>query len=744
MNENLIKFKSLVQQLEQEFKYKYNYLFCDLETIPFDYFGLMDIETQQISNETNWNLMKVQSIQTLETFKDSSWSSSIIFNNAYLKKTNSYFDYYDSSTNPIKNWIQKYLIESTKRKQVCFFHNGSNFDFSYFAAQFNKKKMFHFLVANNIEINWTKSNLYDTFTLTQTKLEQNKDGLVEVKKWIKFVDTTFFIQGSIASHAKKYGITKQATLETLHEWNLKNIVNDDALFYCFVDVVVLAMMVRDNQQIWFDKHTPTTTSSQARKFMLDSTKVKSWIGLFNGDKELLKDSQEAVEIQKILDEINEDFLNDDLENESTSFSKGFRGGLCTHNLAYNYHLNQEHLKNQLIFILDVKSQYPHKMTWDMPKIGWIKKTFDEDDLKEIPKSQQFVFYKLENVRIKKEYENRIPPYLNKYLTDLKNNQEFKNGYTHFAKVLYFKGLNYELDYIKKFYQYEQIHFVCAYYWTRTTTILKDYILEIYKLKAEQDYWKNIIEEYEEDIEKMRDIKRHTKDEYELAKLNYDPNKRSLAKLLLNAGYGSFCMRLTAKKWVWKTDLSDCNDNNLSKLGFHFNEEEDFVESESRNMLWAAIITSNSRAYLMEEALRCINNSFVVLYHDTDSVFFTRFTMEELSKEDEKLLAMGHELGDWEIDKIIDEFYIFGNKKYYGLKNGEACKFGSAGISSKNFKNINNFKLILENGEFKEIQSKWTRGGVVLYEQPKTLQTKEIINFYQNIEKIEEQENEQRK
>ena len=574
------------------------------------------------------------------------------------KTLEDYFNFFLNHHNILKNKLGHH--------QIHYFHNGRSFDF-YFLLQYLKKldiiwlrkpfkkvKDYHsnFIYAC---MNWSQA--YKSFTLFK---KVNQKTLIR----IEFRDTLYLFSGAIASFGEKLGYEKgdyfNDTLEAEHSFT----VSQHAIEYCLRDSEILAKwFLRFVPYLPLGTLIPSTTSSWARQIYLNTLKTDD--NKFNYFRELVGITKK----QQFL--INKAF---------TTFNI-YKGGLSTFNGAYRFKTFNN------IYVEDVVSQYPHKMTYDMPYGPPL--FFDELP----PNSDDYViFMNVVYTNIKKRYDT--PNYLS-YSDSFTNYKADASTYSHFE--------SFEFCEI-----FEKLH-----------TFDKKEIKEIVAFKKTPSYFTDYVNEF-------INLKNHS-----------EGAQRDWSKLMLNGLYGKLGENSTRTTQIFKELIND-DDVVLGEYGGNNLDMVNVMEEYNTPFTFkhiASYITSLARAYLLERAYEIIKKGGSVLYHDTDSNFFI---IDDPSK-----LTHGKNLGDWDMN-IKKDFYLHGNilgsKKYIlyddvdtSLNGDGHFKIGSAGISQKVLKK-QSIQHFINNEPYTVLNNEYTNSGLFLVETTKYLVNPNIFNFMEVIYK----------
>jgi G:T-mismatch repair DNA endonuclease (very short patch repair protein) len=207
---------------------------------------------------------------------------------------------------------------------------------------------------------------------------------------------------------------------------------------------------------------------------------------------------------------------------------------------------------------------------------------------------------------------------------------------------------------------------------QTTTLFWDFIKALYKAKLEASGFPSGVDSIEQKRAYVDEIYAHERFAVEINKIDFNPGRRQMAKILLNSFWGKFAQRenLTQVEFL-NADLERFNElvfsDNLYSVTFVSPISDDSVyvvyknlfnkPNPKGNIFIAAFTTAHARLHLYEAMQRLGQR---VLYLDTDSVVFQH-------KKGLWSPKLSNYLGDW-TDEIatgsrITDFTTCGPKNY---------------------------------------------------------------------------------
>jgi hypothetical protein len=205
-------------------------------------------------------------------------------------------------------------------------------------------------------------------------------------------------------------------------------------------------------------------------------------------------------------------------------------------------------------------------------------------------------------------------------------------------------------------------------------VFAEYVNTFLKLKQEASGWPKWCSTEEEKLRYIQNYKEKEGIDLEYDKIEHNPGKRALAKLMLNSFWGKFGQRdnmtqvsyvkepsaLFAKLTSNSSKVTGLNFVNDKMMAMHWKHNEDFQEiSGKTNVIIAAYTTAQARLKLYD-IIEPLNRR--VLYVDTDSVIFS-------SKEGEMKPPLGDFLGDLTDETPNNSIlsFVSGGPKNYAYK-----------------------------------------------------------------------------
>ena len=583
-----------------------------------------------------------------------------IFLRKHFYTLDDYFNFYMSKKN----------IDSKKLgyHQIHYFHNGARFDFN-FLIKWCKNQDSFYLVDNVkrvkfkefepgssfFSLNWNQS--YRTFSIV--KKLNNKNLLT-----LEFRDSLYLFRNSVKELGQDLGeeFLKGNYQESTNLVEKTGYVNTQVVKYCLRDCEIVALtFLKYLPYLPKSTHLPLTVGSWSRQVYLSSLKGEN--KYFQFQKLVGVDDHEK-------DEINTYFTANDI----------YKGGLSTINRNIQLKIQKG------IYVEDVVSQYPHKMTYRMPYGRmYYNEEVDEEGC-------DIVFQKIRYTDIKAKYEE-LPDYL--YV------ERLGGQYSNEAKEYEIYESN---EFIKIF---ETLH-----------EFKKKDVIEKIGFHSTKSYFKEFVDDF---IQKKDEAPKNSAE-------------RNFYKLVLNNLSGKLGQRELMEQSIFLEFTQD-NDKIVEVLGEDKSDDlglyrcEVFSRGKFTYLHIISWITSLSRAYLLERAYKIYKLGGVVYGHDTDSNFF------HLPKKQLKKLKYGRQLGDWDMDEIKDFYsygFALGVKKYifWNSKNLDVpienldYKMGTAGVNKRlvEQKSIRHF---LDNQPFDILIKKYVLSGIVLEQTQKTILRKDI-------------------
>lgn len=514
------------------------------------------------------------------------------------------------SVEPIRQWLQ-YMTNPNQDYddyRTVYFHNGGRFDFEFLKPYLDE---YQFVTTRDeLEqktVMMTKSDRWSQ-VIIKTPYVDNDGKLKYVTLDIR--DSRHLIQQSVLEMSEvlvkqgKMEATKDNTMQALDEWERTMQYNKRMLDYAVNDVVTVALTFAELSKMFPNKNLPTTTSSLA-------------FSIFSKDKGIKQSTKKQINTARengVYTSFQQFFSITNLNQMNNYFSENaiYRGGLTTINPHYSGRLLSG--DNLNLFVDDVVSQYPHKMTYPMPSGEGV---IFKDNVEKIFNTDLIGFFKVRFTNIRQRYSKLLPPYLPRNKSfHLVSDRCVLAEYCYSTPDLTVYVSREELQEIYlSLCDYDTIEWLECVVFTSKKDLFSDYVNQLIKEKSDGKKEGNLVKE-----------------------------KR--AKLLMNGLYGKFAERLSGGCKVFD--------------GEEWISQENEVISETRCFPVGAYITSLSRMYLVKRAKELIKNGLVVLGHDTDS----NFSIGRL--EDMKKLPVGKNLGDWDWDEKSDtyDYGVFvASKKY---------------------------------------------------------------------------------
>ena len=288
--------------------------------------------------------------------------------------------------------------------------------------------------------------------------------------------------------------------------------------------------------------------------------------------------------------------------------------------------------------------------------------------------------------------------------------------------------------------------------TKSGGIFTSYINAQLKDKQEASGWPENIDTEEDKQRYIKDYEEHEGIKLDFAKIEKNPGRRSIAKLLCNSQWGYLALNCNKTKlkiirnahewyeWLDKNEIIinhvDFNESENSCLFVYYTENTEIHEGNNNtNVILAAFVTSHARIKLYHELDRLRER---VLYCDTDSIIYT-------TKPGEYQPELGEYLGEFtnEITNgaYYKEFLCLGPKNYATLTDNGHAEVTIKGINlnftAEKIINFDSLKDILLNDNKKVLtcdqllftrdKADWTLKTQVIKKDYKLVFDKRVVN-----------------
>ena len=508
----------------------------------------------------------------------------------------------------------------------CVAHNGSRFDFYLLMSYFTEDD------------------------LLQSKTQLRGTSIIGLQyKSHTFKDTCCFLTDSLSNLCKGYLTTpEEKAFSKISNITLgdKTITNYQLCFYKpELDFWEFMELEKAEPDFWKEYVRYCEFDCEALylvwgKFKIQIREIISKMGYKMGVGDLLKQRVSLNTVntigslsKKLITNLNsykltkvdtwdfqsyKEFLGDDVEKYE--FVKNFkRGGIS--------HANQMGLHREGVTGYDIKSQYPTALTNMMIPVGNSRWVYDYNEA-------SFGFYKVCNMEWEENYENRFKPIAH-------SEKGFSLNWAYNVTENYVDS--YMLKYLKEHCGLKSFDVEKGLVSDKELCgdkLFNHYVMTLYELKAEQDYFKSI------------------KDP------RYNEPFRAACKLLLNSLTGKL---VEDPSRYFKLKFNE-GDGKLRLNGL--NVLKDDSEVKRNEWLVAGVMVYSYSKRLLWDYILCLpNGANDVIHVETDGLYFGLPNRNQFIKNVENknsgLIKIGDELGNVECEVVVsfDDSYVLGKKDY---------------------------------------------------------------------------------
>lgn len=567
----------------------------------------------------------------------------------YVKSLNGDFD--KIGTDIYSFWD---YLNSFRKNLIVYFHNLS-FDGDYIIKFLNK---IGYPIINGelnnkgISINRLNGVIYSISVFVAKKIK----GIV-YKYNIEFKCSFRLLNASINKLGKAYGINKHLDEETSAFYDVEPQSSISGFSSRFIEYIKNDVEIARRSLLDF-KNMITNLSFVKLYEEYTSKQFNPFNCLTSASLSLRLMKMFLFVNHKIHKRINEPksylYIN---TPDHQYISNYYHGGFSQFNTKYQHHK----VKTKNLIMIDVNSAYPYQMTLPLPY---------GDLLNDKPEGSycEWVEVDVKSAKIKNQYFN-IPILLNwnKDKTyNIKRKQYQFERYVKSQNNFKCYYLKEEWDMINEFYVVD-VNSIKHYY-QRTKNFLKNYITELYDLKAQ-------------------------------FKKEGNAGFQNAVKIILNAGYGVYGKRIKFDafhyydKNITIEEINNKDPNyrvhnqciNLGVNDLNCYRMEDLSELNEYylNKALASYVTAKERVYLYKKIISVKDPNKKFALCDTDSVLFCNLTDQEFNAIKS---STNNLLGGWDIEFDGNlNISIFGSKKYcISDIDDKITKFRFAGINNKEF------------------------------------------------------------
>lgn len=568
------------------------------------------------------------------------------FEHVYFKTNN-----VKSSCRQFLDWLQD--EGRNNRYYYLYAHNGGNFDLYFLLMNFSKEESQKYKPTLRgttiIKLEYGNNIFLDTYCfLTHSLKKLTEDFQVEQKKMQSFI-----VDGKELTNEQlcfyKPELTFDQFLELEHsEPEFWKLYND----YCYADCVAL-------RQVWekfeasinklidmFIEIAPHREAQLKAKCLLRQSctiggHAQKILDVLNGTKGKNSSDSHDNNSEKKKKEVkmsyayeNYSMFIDNREKHDFIMSNFKRGGIS--------HCNKKGKHTKGVMSVDICSQYPASMIHMMIPTGYSRFVDSYD-----PNAHGY--YILKNLVFDTTYN--FKPVCDIFTTGVLN---WNTG-----NVIERVPLDsYMIKYLQQHYglvSFEVEKGLVSNFETEGWRLFEDYVMTLFKQKANQDYLKKIRSE------------------------DYNEAYRSTIKLYLNAITGKLVM--DKNKYTSLTTWSDNNDNDDVKSKT-INGQKFKVESKIKSNPWVnagVMVYSYSKRLLFEYIRQMPNNSDDVIHVETDSIYFPtsceQIFNDNVAKYDGNYpVKYGDELGNIKVEQKTNMPAFFLNKKVYCMYDEHEKKY----------------------------------------------------------------------
>lgn len=616
----------------------------------------------------------------------------------------------------IEQYIKSHLTYHCGRHQIHYFHNGTKFDFRFIEKWLEYQSNWEMVllptdewfqmikdkkeVCEHTFYTFTNSGIkYQNITIYHPFYRNNKKYWIQIefrdtiKLWpntsvLKLSKALFKIDNIDIPKTEldvnwQQELPKDLDFKNLDE-RVKLRVDNDSL------IVAKWLEKRLSDSITFTpgSRIPNSASSLAVYHLMNYLRYESEEEMTAKERSDLFFSLIGVTDKDDVFEVNKLYLD----------KKWYLGGVTSCNME----LSGKVISN--VYSYDINSMYPNAMTKFLPY--GTPEIYANFESLPYDLETKFIFVLVRFNSIRQKQINCVP-FIN---IRWYNNFHSKSKYIHYVYEMgsYENEILMSLDEFKVFtnpqwfytnYEIREIHVYSK------KLILKDYIIESYKLKQNAQ----------------------------------DDVTKSVAKLRMNSLYGKFGEKMLREQQVSREKITGWKDLDYQKdfaipakemyadLGYVFKDEEwDEAKTEYVTLFYtsmsttsylpiACAITSLARAHLMSTALNhCATKDAKVYYVDTDSIKTDKPLDDELIDNDE--------LGLWKLEGHVTFFKFLKPKTYCGSNDGVNLDWlASGGVNQAKVKEQLTFSTFAKEVTIKNVLTPHkTKSGVVLIERDKKL------------------------